>query len=201
MSRKLTFHSIRKILTWISNVKFPVNWVFRWFLWVFWEFFAWVLILLEFFGLEFIFQMRNDKPELNIPKPLKQPWSVRSCNSTADPRPGGLINSFWPNNSDSETSLWWRATAAWHPFRGSFRWPKRHLLGPRHLVALMASGIIGWARKTWWHTSSNCQTSCTVSLPETLAWTSQRYLQTLKTLLVTCLHYVCWIILFVCFIS
>ena len=61
---KWTFYYFTKILNLISDQKFPVNWVFRWFSWVFWEFFAWVLILLEFFSLEFFLQMRNNKPAI-----------------------------------------------------------------------------------------------------------------------------------------
>ena len=48
-------------MTIMLNVKFPANWVFQRFPWVFWEFFDWVLILFEFF-----FQMRSDKPDIAL---------------------------------------------------------------------------------------------------------------------------------------
>ena len=80
---KWTFYYYIKILNVMSDQKFPVNWVFRRFSWVFWEFFAWVYILLEFFSLEFFFPNAKRQAWLNNEHypfylPLKKPEQSKS---------------------------------------------------------------------------------------------------------------------------
>ena len=69
---KWTFYYFIKILNVMSNKKFPVNWVFDYFLEFFGSFLLEFWFCLSFFRLSFFFQMRNDKPALDS-------WVMLTC--------------------------------------------------------------------------------------------------------------------------